>query len=71
VGLRSYEAGKIKVLCVQNADTCTIRAEAASASEPEPVAVPIYGDMRPYLETQPRTSEFLFARGSMPIRDSG
>ena len=25
--------------------------------------------MRPYLEMQPRTSEFLFARGSVPIRD--
>jgi len=37
--------------------------------KPEPVAVPIYGDMRPYLEMQPRTSEFLFARGSVPIRD--
>lgn len=31
--------------------------------KPEPVAVPIYGDMRLYLEMQPRSSEYLFARG--------
>ena len=37
--------------------------------KPEPVAVPIYGDMRTYLEMQPHTSEYLFARGSVPIRD--
>jgi integrase len=37
--------------------------------KPEPVAVPIYGDMRLYLEMQPRTSECLFALGSIPIRD--
>jgi integrase len=37
--------------------------------KPEPVAVPIYGDMAKYLEMQPRTSEYLFARGSKPIKD--
>lgn len=37
--------------------------------KPEPVAVPIYGDMRLYLEMQPHTSEYLFARGSGPIKD--
>jgi len=37
--------------------------------KPEPVAVPIYGDMRVYIEMQPHTSEYLFARGSLPIRD--
>ena len=26
--------------------------------------MPIYGDMRLYLEMQPHTSEYLFARGS-------
>jgi hypothetical protein len=36
---------------------------------PEPVAVPIHGDMRTYLEMQPRTRKYLFARGSVPIKD--
>jgi integrase len=37
--------------------------------KPKPIAVPIYGDMRTYLEMQPHTSEYLFARGSVPIKD--
>ena len=37
--------------------------------KPEPVAVPIYGDMAKFLELQPRTSDYLFARGSRPIKD--
>jgi integrase len=40
-----------------------------SNRKPEPVAVPIYGDMAKFIEMQPRTSEYLFARGSKPIRD--
>ncbi len=40
-----------------------------SNRKPEPVAVPIYGDMAKFIEMQPRTSEYLFARGSTPIRD--
>jgi hypothetical protein len=38
-------------------------------SEPEPVAVPIYGHMLKFIEMQPQTSEYLFARGAKPIRD--
>ncbi len=34
-----------------------------------PQALPIYGDMRPFLEMQPQTSEYIFARGSQPIKD--
>jgi integrase len=37
--------------------------------KPEPVAVPIYGDMRLYLEMQPHSSEYLLACGSVPIKD--
>lgn len=37
--------------------------------KPEPIAVPIYGDMKKFLSIQPRTSEFLLARGSKPILD--
>jgi len=36
--------------------------------KPEPVAVPIYGDMAKFVEMQPRTSNYLFARGALPIR---
>ena len=36
--------------------------------KPEPIAVPIYGDMAKFLSIQPRTSEFLFARGEEPIK---
>ncbi len=37
--------------------------------KPEPVAVPIYGDMAKFIEMQPQSSEYLFARGAKPIRD--
>ncbi|HTU46626.1 MAG TPA: site-specific integrase, partial [Bryobacteraceae bacterium] len=48
----------------------TIRMEGRKSNrKPEPVAVPIYGDMAKFIEMQPRTSEYLFARGSRPIRD--
>lgn len=32
------------------------------------VAVPIYGDMAKFISLQPRDSEYVFARGSTPIR---
>lgn len=35
----------------------------------EPVAVPIYGDMGKFLQMQPKTSDYVFARGSKPILD--
>lgn len=31
--------------------------------------MPIYGDMAKFIEMQPRTGEYVFARGSKPIRD--
>lgn len=37
--------------------------------KPVPVAIPIYGDMAPYLEQQPKDGEFLFSRGSKQIQD--
>jgi hypothetical protein len=36
--------------------------------KPEPIAVPIYGDMKKFLTLQPRTSEYLFARRAKPIK---
>lgn len=40
-----------------------------SNRKPEPVAVPIYGDMAKFIEMQARSSDYLFARGAKPIRD--
>jgi integrase len=40
-----------------------------SNRKPEPVAVPIYGDMAKFISMQPRTSDYLFARGAKPIKD--
>jgi len=40
-----------------------------SNRKPEPVAVPIYGDMAKFIEMQPQTSDCLFARGAKPILD--
>lgn len=40
-----------------------------SNRKPEPIAVPIYGDMAKFIEMQPRSSDYLFARGTKPIRD--
>jgi hypothetical protein len=37
--------------------------------KPELVAVPICGDMTKFLALEPRTSQYLFARGSKPIKD--
>jgi integrase len=42
--------------------------ERKKSAKHVPQALPIYGDMRAFLEMQPRTSEFLFARGSAPIK---
>lgn len=36
--------------------------------KPEPVAVPIYGDMAKFLSIQPKDSDYVFARGSRPIK---
>jgi len=37
--------------------------------KPEPIAVPIYGDMAKFIEMQPQTSDYLFTRAAKPIRD--
>jgi integrase len=37
--------------------------------KPEPVAVPICGDMAKFLDLQPQESEYLFAPGATPIKD--
>lgn len=69
VGLRKGALLRIKWEQVDLASSCIWMQGKLANRKPEPVAVPIYGDMRLYIEMQPRTSEFLFARGSVPIKD--
>ena len=69
VGLRKGALLRIKWEQVDVAASCIWMEGKRANRKPEPVAVRIYGDMKTYLETQPRTSDFLFARGSKPIRD--
>ena len=69
VGLRKGALLRIKWEQVDVAAYCIWIEGKRANRKSEPVAVPIYGDMKTYLEMQPRTSEFLFARGSKPIRD--
>ena len=69
MGLRKGALLGIKWDQVDLASSCIWMQGKKANRKPEPVAVPIYGDMRMYLEMQPRTSEHLFARGSRPIKD--
>jgi integrase len=39
--------------------------------KPEPVAVPIYGDMAKFLDVQPRESDCFLRAGQVPLRNSG
>jgi hypothetical protein len=48
-----------------------IYLERKKSAKNIPQAVPIYGDMRTFLEKQPRDSVYLFARGSEQIKDFG
>ena len=69
VGLRKGALLRIKWSQVDlKANTIWMEGRKSNR-KPEPVAVPIYGDMAKFIEMQPRTSEYLFARGSKPIRD--
>ena len=69
VGLRKGALLRIKWDQVDVASSCIWMQGKKVNRKPEPVAVPIYGDMPIYLEMQPRTSEYLFARGAKPIKD--
>jgi integrase len=69
VGLRKGALLRIKWSQVDlKANTIWMEGRKSNR-KPEPVAVPIYGDMAKFIEMQPRASEYLFARGSTPIRD--
>jgi integrase len=69
VGLRKGALLRIKWTHVDVAASCVWMEGKKVNRKPEPVAVPIYGDMTKFLALQPRTSEYLFARGSRPIKD--
>lgn len=69
VGLRKGALLRIKWTQVDR-EAHTIWMEGRRRNrKPEPIAVPIYGDMAKFIEMQPQSSEYLFARGAKPIRD--
>jgi len=69
VGLRKGALLRIKWEQVDLKASCIWMEGKKANRKPEPVAVPIYGDMTQFITTQPRHSDFLFARGSKPIKD--
>lgn len=69
VGLRKGALLRIKWTQVDLGASCIWMEGKKMNRKPEPVAVPIYGDMTKFLALQPRRSEYLFARGSKPIKD--
>lgn len=69
VGLRRGALLRIKWAQVDLKASCIWMEGKKVNRKPEPVAVPIYGDMAKLLELQPRESEYVFARGSRPIKD--
>jgi integrase len=69
VGLRKGALLRIKWEQIDLKAACIWMDGKRANRKPEPVAVPIYGDIAKFIEMQPRHSEFLFARGSKPIRD--
>ena len=69
VGLRKSALLRIKWEQVDLGSSCIWMEGKKANRKPEPIAVPIYGDMRLYIEMQQHTSEYLFARGSVPIKD--
>jgi integrase len=69
VGLRRGALLRIKWSQVDREQSCIWMEGRKANRKPEPVAVPIYGDMAKFLDLQPRQSEYLFARGARPIKD--
>jgi len=69
VGLRRGALLRIRWAQVDLKASCIWMEGKRANRKPEPVAVPIYGDMAKFLQIQPKESEYLFARGSRPIRD--
>ncbi len=69
VGLRRGALLRIKWSQVDLDASCIWMEGRRANRKPEPVAVPIYGDMAKFLGIQPRQSDFLFARGSRPIKN--
>lgn len=67
VGLRRGALLRIKWAQVDLAANTIWMEGRRQNRKPEPIAVPIYGDMATFIALQPRTSEFLFARGAKPI----
>src|SRR6202008_4812639 len=66
VGLRRGALLRIKWSQVDLDASCIWMDGKRVNRKPEPVAVPIYGDMAKFLAIQPKQSDYLFARGSQP-----
>jgi integrase len=69
VGLRRGALLRIKWSQVDRKEGCIWMEGKRANRKPEPVAVPIYGDMAKFLDLQPKNGEFLFTRGAQPIKD--
>jgi integrase len=69
VGLRRGALLRIKWSQVDPETACIWMQGKRANRKPEPVAVPVYGDMAKFLAIQPKESDFLFARGSRPIKN--
>jgi integrase len=63
VGLRRGALLRIKWSQVDREQSCIWMEGKKANRKPEPVAVPIYGDMAKFLDLQPRQSEYLFCQG--------
>jgi integrase len=69
VGLRRGALLRIKWSQVDLEASCIWMDGKRANRKPEPVAVPSYGDMGKFLAVQLKDSDFLFARGSRPIKN--
>ena len=69
VGLRRGALLRTKWSQVDPETACIWMQGKRANRKPEPVAVPVYGDMAKFLAIQPKESDFLFARGSRPIKN--
>ena len=64
IGLRRGALLRIKWSQIDRAEGCIWMEGKRANRKPEPVAVPIYGDMAKFLDLQPKNGEFVFTRGA-------
>ena len=69
VGLRRGALLRIKWSQIDRAEGCILMEGKRANRKPEPVAVPIYGDIAKFLDLQPKSGEFVFTRGARLIKN--